>query len=218
VSVPFLFWDVDTQVDFMLPDGKLYIHGAETIQPQLATIIDVAKKYGIPVFGSVDYHAPEDAELAVDPDFNRTFPPHCLAGSPGAEKVDASIPGEITWLDGQDPWPGKPLPTYLYLRKQRFDVFSNPHMSNLLSSMQARNLIVFGVALDVCVAHAIDGFLQSAGFTGDIYLLTDATRAIQPQRGAQMLERWQKNGVKLIETSALQELIEKKSQVYSKLN
>ena len=28
-----IFWDVDTQVDFMLPTGKLYVPGAEQIVP-----------------------------------------------------------------------------------------------------------------------------------------------------------------------------------------
>jgi nicotinamidase-related amidase len=29
-----LFWDVDTQFDFMQPQGKLYVPGAETIIPR----------------------------------------------------------------------------------------------------------------------------------------------------------------------------------------
>ena len=32
---PVIFWDVDTQHDFMDPDGKLYVQGAELIKPKL---------------------------------------------------------------------------------------------------------------------------------------------------------------------------------------
>ena len=35
---PVIFWDVDTQHDFMDPDGKLYVKGAELIMPKLAQL------------------------------------------------------------------------------------------------------------------------------------------------------------------------------------
>jgi len=31
-----VFWEVDTQQDFMLPGGKLYVPGAEKIIPNIA--------------------------------------------------------------------------------------------------------------------------------------------------------------------------------------
>jgi hypothetical protein len=37
-----VFWDVDTQVDFMSPEGKLYVPGAETIAPNLGRLTDYA--------------------------------------------------------------------------------------------------------------------------------------------------------------------------------
>ena len=35
-----MFWDGDTQVDFMLPDGKLPVPDAEMIAPNLARLAD----------------------------------------------------------------------------------------------------------------------------------------------------------------------------------
>ena len=33
-----IFWDVDTQYDFMQPEGKLYVPGAETIIPKVSEV------------------------------------------------------------------------------------------------------------------------------------------------------------------------------------
>jgi len=42
-----IFWDVDTQVDFMEPEGKLYVPGAETIIPNLQALTASAAEHGI---------------------------------------------------------------------------------------------------------------------------------------------------------------------------
>ncbi len=37
------FWDVDTQADFLLPGGKLYVPGAETLLPNLERLTNEAR-------------------------------------------------------------------------------------------------------------------------------------------------------------------------------
>ena len=81
------FWDVDTQVDFMRPDGKLYVGGAETILANLAALTDFAHANGIRIVASSDCHTATDEELSAEPDFVDTYPPHCLAGTPGQARV-----------------------------------------------------------------------------------------------------------------------------------
>jgi len=80
-----IFWDVDTQHDFVMPDGTMYIQGAETILPNLKVLTCFARERGVPLLGSVDYHAPGDPEISALPDFRETYPPHCLVGTPGQE-------------------------------------------------------------------------------------------------------------------------------------
>ena len=81
-----VFFDVDTQADFMNPTGSLYVKGAETIVPNLKKLMDFARANNIPVLSSADAHAPDD------PSFSE-WPPHCVVGTPGQFRIpETSFP------------------------------------------------------------------------------------------------------------------------------
>src|SRR5947208_3383308 len=82
-----IFWDVDTQYDFMKADGKLYVPDAEQLIPNLKKLTDYAHGHGIRIVASADDHVPEHAEISANPDWKTTFPPHCLHGTPGQRKI-----------------------------------------------------------------------------------------------------------------------------------
>ncbi|MGE3527399.1 MAG: cysteine hydrolase family protein, partial [Gemmatimonadales bacterium] len=81
-----IFWDVDTQADFMKADGKLHVPGSEEIIPTLKRLTDYAHARGIRIIASADDHVPGHRELSDTPDFVETFPPHCMRGTPGQKK------------------------------------------------------------------------------------------------------------------------------------
>ena len=203
---PRVFWDVDTQVDFMRPTGKLYVGGAEGIEDNLAKLTQFARYSGIRLLGSVDYHEPSDSEISEQPDFHETYPPHCLRGTPGQAKVPATAPLNPLWIDAEfqnvDDLIGRVMSHNgeVIFRKQRFDVFSNPNVDPVLNALDPVELVVYGVALDVCNRHAIEGFLARGR---KVTLVTDATRAINPGRGDALIDDWQSRGVKIANASAL---------------
>src|SRR5919108_6382252 len=82
-----ILWDVDTQVDFMLPEGKLYVPGAEQTAPAMGRLVAAARKAGLAHVASADDHELTDPEISTEPDFSSTYPPHCLRGTRGARKV-----------------------------------------------------------------------------------------------------------------------------------
>src|SRR4029453_10790919 len=82
-----ILWDVDTQMDFMLPGGKLYIPGAEEAIPAMKQLVESARAAGLVHVAPADDHELTDDEISEQPDFFATYPPHCLRGTRGARKI-----------------------------------------------------------------------------------------------------------------------------------
>lgn len=199
-----LFWDVDTQVDFMLESGALYVPGAEEIIPALARLTKAARRAGIPVVASADDHELTDAEISDAPDFATTYPPHCMRGNPGQEKIPATrLPATVRI--GHDPLPADELRQRvadarqaLVILKKHFDVFTNPNTEPILDLLQPRRIVLYGVALDVCNRAAVEGLWQRGH--RHLTVVTDATRALDRSRGKALLADWQDRGVHLATT------------------
>ena len=202
-----IFWDVDTQYDFIMPDGKLYIQAAEKILPNLERLTACARERNIPIFGSVDYHNPDDPEISETPDFRDTFPPHCLKGTPGQQKVPETRTANPLWIDGDAVDAsalGERVRNHtgeIIFRKQRFDVFTNRNVEPVLDAVRPGRIVLYGVALDVCNAYAIDGFLERN--TAPVQLVLDATQAIVPERGETLVEDWKARGVTVVSTGEI---------------
>jgi len=202
-----IFWDVDTQHDFIVPDGKLYIQGAEAILPQLEALTGFAREKKVPLLGSVDYHALEDPEISTRPDFRETYPPHCLVDTPGQAKVGATSPRDALWIDSR-PVEKEALKEQVrrhlgkggevFFRKQRFDVFSNPNVDTVLEAVRPDRIVVYGVALDVCDRFAVEGLLERRRYR--VALVHDATRAIRPDEGERLVQDWAVRGVSVLTT------------------
>tara|TARA_B100001123_G_scaffold92127_1_gene106036 strand:- start:5820 stop:6452 length:633 start_codon:yes stop_codon:yes gene_type:complete len=199
-----VFWDVDTQVDFISPDGKLYVDGSEEIRDNLARLTTFAREAGR-IVACVDYHTETDPEISDQPDFIDTFPPHCLIDNPGQLKIEETTPADPFWVD-PDPIPQDVLRSQLdehtgdiIFRKRRFDVFTNPNVDIVLDLLAPDKIVLYGVALDVCNRFAIDGLLERE--VAPISLVLDATRAIDPARGDELVDAWQSRGVAVVSTA-----------------
>jgi nicotinamidase/pyrazinamidase len=200
-----IFWDVDTQFDFMMPDGKLYVPGAERLLPNLSALTEHARGRGLRIVGSVDAHELSDREVQPPHDFRSTYPPHCLRGTPGAEKVPATAPRDPLWIESR-PYPAGELEAALdrhagevIFRKQEFDVFSNPNVGRVLDHLAPEAVVVYGVALDVCDRYAVEGLLARGALR--LAVVSDAVAPIYPEDGARLLEEWRGRGVEVATTA-----------------
>ena len=200
-----VFWDVDTQVDFMRPEGKLYVPGAVEIGPALDELTRAAARPGIVRVASVCDHVLEDDEISGTPDFRNTFPPHCLRGTPGQAKVPETALADPLVVPNRPEDPAL-LASRLarhagevLIEKNHFDVFTNPNTSAVLDTLAPDTIVVYGVAQDVCDAHAIAGFLKRGGLR--VVFVEDAARPIDAARGAALLADWKRQGVEVMRTA-----------------
>lgn len=205
-----LFWDVDTQKDFMDEDGALYVDGAETIRDELDRLNDSLRRSSELVWGSVDYHAPDDAEISDNPDFEETFPPHCLRGTDGWERISETTPIDPNYI-GSARRPESDMAKLgsipedeLFFRKNKFDVFTNPNLEPTLDALSPERIIVFGVTLDVCVSFAVNGFLKR---DYPVTVIDDATRALDESCRSELLDDWSDRGVRIKSTDEIIETI-----------
>lgn len=203
-----IFWDVDTQHDFMMAEGKLYVPGAESIIPNLRRLTDYAHAHGIRVVASADDHVPGHRELSDSPDFRRTFPPHCMHGTPGQRKIPATALRDplVIEPERQDPAAIAALVTGhegdILFHKHWFDVFTNDNVEAALAALKPRTVVVYGVATDVCNRYAIEG-LMARHPEVRLFAVHDAMKPIDPGAQEHLFKAWGEAGVRSIETDEL---------------
>ena len=97
-----IFWNVDTQHDFMREDGALYVPQAETIEKNLEKITRIGRKNPVQIINTGDWHNEDSEEFSETPDYVNKFPPHCIKGTKGAEYIPATKPMDPYVIDWQD--------------------------------------------------------------------------------------------------------------------
>jgi nicotinamidase/pyrazinamidase len=217
MRIPTLFWDVDTQLDFMSPDGALYVPGAETLRPALAKLTDAACRHQIPVLSSADRHDRTDPEISDSPDFVTSFPPHCIRGSRGGSRIPETDLERTLVLDEARvsdseinsglyrPWPR------VLAFKKALNAFSNPNVERVLEWLDPMVVVVYGVALDFCNRAVIEDLLDRG--RSIVVPITDATKAICPEQADALLSEWVRRGVCLETTDSFLDQLEQPARV-----
>jgi nicotinamidase/pyrazinamidase len=198
VSRSAIFWDVDTQVDFMLPGGKLYVPGAEKLIPNLKRLTDAARQGRVFIIGDACTHAPDDPEFAC-------FPPHCVRGTPGAEIIPETRAEKMFVVPNVA---GADVPADLsefqqvILEKQTLNVFDNPNTEKVLERIARftgadTEIFVFGVVTEYCVRLAAKGLLERGR---RVALVRDAIETLKAEDGRKTIEELTSLGARLVTT------------------
>ena len=185
-----IFWDVDTQVDFMLPEGKLYVPGAETIIATLARLTGWAAQHHVLVVASADAHQPGDEEFSQ-------YPPHCLAGTPGQKKIpETTLAPQFTIANRRRAeLPDVARYQQIVIEKQKFDVFTNPNTEAFLSRLGKPEIVLYGVVTEICVSAATRGLLDR-GYR--VTVVEDAIRHLDQKKGHAFLDDVRRRGGRIV--------------------
>lgn len=190
-----VFWEVDTQADFMLPGGKLYVPGAEKRIANMRRLVDAARTGKVFLVSSADQHAPNDPEFAH-------FPPHCVKGTSGAEILaELKAPKIVSITNDRNSSipPNLDQIQQIVLEKQTLDVFDNPNTEKILGQFDLnQEFVIFGVVTEFCVRLAAKGLLDRGR---RVAIVTDAIETLDATEGQRTLDELASRGARLITTN-----------------
>src|SRR5947208_16938834 len=83
--------------------------------------------------------------------------------------------------------------------KQRFDVFTNENVSAVLDVLAPDDIVLYGVATDVCDKAAAEGLLERRPHTR-LFVVTDAVKGVDKDVSDELLKDWGYEWVRLVET------------------
>jgi len=194
VSKDFIFWEVDVQRDFMLPGGNLYVPGAEKLLPNIRRLTDAARQGRVFLVSHGDFHTPDDPEF-------KTFPPHCVKGTPGSELVPEAICEKVVRVPNEA---GAKLPDDLnryqqiLLEKQTLDIFESRHAGALVKQIGSEaEFVVFGVVTEYCVSFAVKGLLDRGR---RVAVVQDAIETLKKEEGDKTLAEFRRLGARVTTT------------------
>lgn len=189
-----IFWEVDTQADFMLPGGKLYVPGAERLLPNIRKLTDAARHGRVFLVSHGCYHTNNDPEFKI-------FPPHCVKGTPGSAYVPEALTDKVITIPNE---PAAALPRDLshyqqiLLEKQTLDIFESRHADELVKRLpQDAEFVVFGVVTEYCVRFAAKGLIERGR---RVSVVEDAIETLKAEDGQRTGTELQALGATFITT------------------
>ena len=172
-----VFFDIDTQLDFLYPAGALYVPGAERVVEAIARLNRFAAAHAIPLISTVDAHAENDPEFA-------SWPPHCITGTWGQRKAEATMVEPRVVIPNRRCELAIEGARQIVVEKQNVDAFTAVSLEPVLDRLHADRCVVYGVVTEICVLFAARGLLRSGRA---VAVVTDAVETLRSEDSARAL-------------------------------
>ena len=172
---------VDVQNDFC-EGGSLAVIGGNQVARDIHDYLQASgDQYGL-VIATRDWHEPDSdngGHIATEPDFIDTWPPHCVAGTHGAEYHPELWPAGGRYPDNEVK-KGQGFPAYSGF--EGIDAHGKP-LADILREAGVTDVDVVGLAFDYCVNQtAVDAIRH--GFQATVIKpLTAAIHPVGPAEG-----------------------------------
>jgi nicotinamidase/pyrazinamidase len=181
---------VDVQNDFC-EGGSLAVAGGAAVARAISRRLAAGHDY-VHVVATKDFHVDPGAHFSDHPDYAASWPPHCVAGTPGADfhpNLDTA-PVEAVFLKGAH--------AAAYSGFEGADE-AGTLLAGWLRARDVDQVDVVGIATDYCV-HATASDAAKAGFATRVLL--DLTAGVAPESTARAIEDLRAAGVELTGTVA----------------
>lgn len=152
---------VDVQNDF-LPGGALAVPGGDQVVPVLNAYIERFAAKALPIFATRDWHPPDHCSFRPR---GGPWPPHCVAGTPGAQFAQGLKLPEGAQIISKATEPDR----------EAYSGFDGTDLKTRLKQQGIKRLFIGGLATDYCVLNTVKDALR-LGF--EVLLLRDAVRAV----------------------------------------
>jgi len=165
---------VDLQYDF-LPGGALGVAGGHEVIAPINHLIELFQAQGLPIVASRDWHPDGHCSFAAQ---GGPWPPHCMAGTPGAEfAAELALPDDTIIVSKADT-----------VETDAYSAFGGTDLSAQLRAREVVRLTVCGLATDYCVLNTVTDALEE-GF--DTLIVPEAMRAVdvKPGDGTRAMDR-----------------------------
>ena len=191
-----IFFDIDSQLDFLYPAGALYVPGAERIVPAIERLNRHAAMYDIPVVSTIDAHPENDPEFKV-------WPAHCVAGTIGQHKAETTLLDKRVVVPNQDAELAIEGVQQIIVEKQHVDAFTVPNLTRVIERLAADAFVVYGLVTEVCVLHAARGLLK---YGKPLTIVTDAIAPLAGEASERALAEIRAAGGRMALTSEITRL------------
>ncbi len=175
-----VYFDIDTQIDFLFPAGSLYVPGAQQLIPALNHLNHHAAKHGHPLVSSMCAHTEDDPEF-------KQWPAHCVIGTVGQLKPAGTLLEKRTVIGiaaGDYPTHGA---QQILFEKNQLDITTSPNFRPLLTRLAADRYVVYGVVTDYCVRFAALALLKTGK---PVTVVTDAIQTLRAEDSATALNEF----------------------------
>lgn len=167
-----VYFDIDTQMDFMTPAGALAVPGAERLIAGVAAMNQRAWARGEVVVSTVDAHAENDGEF-------RVWPAHCVKETMGQAKPEGTLHRGRVVVANEVGVELADAAQYV-VEKQALDCFTNVNLGALLEMLGAERYVIYGVVTEYCVRCAVMGLLARGA---RVEMVVDGVMALSEEAG-----------------------------------
>ena len=182
-----VYFDIDTQIDFLFPAGSLHVPGAQQLIPALHRLNHHAAKHGHPLVSSMCAHTEDDPEF-------KQWPAHCVIGTVGQLKPAETLlekravigvaPGDYRTHGAQQ----------ILFEKNQLDITTSPNFLPLVTRLAADRYVVYGVVTEYCVRFAALALLETGK---PVSLVTDAIQTLRAEDSTKTLSEFTARGGRL---------------------